>query len=55
MADRAKKEAADAGDVSAEDYGELPLCGSKEFKATGASRADLGEVDGLDVVCLSCR
>lgn len=44
LAERQKKEAADAADVSADNYGELPLCGSKEFKPTGASRADLGDI-----------
>lgn len=44
LAERQKKEAADAEDVSKESYGELPLTGSKDFKPTGASRQDLGQI-----------
>ncbi|KAK7189576.1 hypothetical protein DPSP01_001570 [Paraphaeosphaeria sporulosa] len=44
LAERQKKEAADAEDVSKEDYGELPLTGSKDFKPTGATRVELSTI-----------
>lgn len=44
LAERQKKDEADAADVSADFYGELPLIGSKDFKATGTPRTDLGDV-----------
>ncbi|KAL6712528.1 hypothetical protein ACN47E_000405 [Coniothyrium glycines] len=43
LAERQKKEASDAADVSAGAYGELPLVGSKEFKPTGTPRTDLAD------------
>jgi aspartyl/asparaginyl-tRNA synthetase len=43
LAERSKKEADDAADVSAGAYGELPLVGSKDFKPTGIPRVDLAE------------
>jgi aspartyl/asparaginyl-tRNA synthetase len=43
LAERAKKEADDAADVSAGAYGLLPLCGSTDFKPTGTPRADLAQ------------
>lgn len=43
LADRTKKEADDAADVSVDAYGELPLCGSKDYKPTGIPRADLAD------------
>jgi aspartyl/asparaginyl-tRNA synthetase len=44
LADRTKKEAADGEDVSKDVYGELPLCGSKEFKPSGTQRTDLSTI-----------
>ncbi|KAF2757575.1 aspartyl-tRNA synthetase [Pseudovirgaria hyperparasitica] len=44
LAERQKREAEDAADVSANDYGELPLIGSAEFKPTGEKRIKLSEV-----------
>lgn len=44
LAERTKKEADDAADVSAGAYGELPLVGSKDYKPTGTPRTDLTEV-----------
>ncbi|KAH7079276.1 aspartyl-tRNA synthetase-like protein [Paraphoma chrysanthemicola] len=44
LAERSKKEAADGADVSADAYGELPLCGSTDFKPTGVPRADLADI-----------
>jgi len=44
LAERTKKEADDAADVSAGAYGELPLVGSKDYKPTGTPRTDLAEV-----------
>jgi aspartyl/asparaginyl-tRNA synthetase len=41
LAERQKKEAADAEDVSKDNYGELPLIGSAAFKPTGTPRVDL--------------
>lgn len=41
LAERQKKEAADAEDISKDSYGELPLTGSKDFKPTGTPRVDL--------------
>jgi aspartyl/asparaginyl-tRNA synthetase len=41
LAERQKKEAADAEDVSKDSYGELPLIGSADFKPTGSKRVDL--------------
>jgi hypothetical protein len=43
LAERTKKDAADGADVSADAYGELPLCGSKEFRPTGTPRVDLAD------------
>ncbi|KAJ4346185.1 hypothetical protein N0V95_005601 [Ascochyta clinopodiicola] len=49
LADRTKKETADAEDVSKDSYGELPLTGSKEFKPTGIARVSLDDVaDNVD-------
>ncbi|KAF2867132.1 aspartyl-tRNA synthetase [Massariosphaeria phaeospora] len=48
LAERQKKEAADAADVSKDSYGELPLCGSKDFKPTGTPRANLSASDAAD-------
>ncbi|KAF2741244.1 aspartyl-tRNA synthetase [Polyplosphaeria fusca] len=45
LAERMKKEASDAADVSAESYGELPLTGSKGFKKTGTPRVSLSDID----------
>ncbi|KAF2021919.1 aspartyl-tRNA synthetase [Aaosphaeria arxii CBS 175.79] len=44
LAERQKKEAADAEDVSKDSYGELPLTGSKDFKVTGTKREDLSQI-----------
>lgn len=44
LAERQKKEAADAEDVSKEDYAELPLTGSKDFKPTNTPRVDLSTI-----------
>lgn len=44
LAERQKKEAADAEDVSKDSYGELPLTGSKEFKPTNTPRIDLANI-----------
>jgi len=44
LADRTKKEAADAEDISKDSYGELPLTGSKEYKPTGIARVNLDDV-----------
>jgi aspartyl/asparaginyl-tRNA synthetase len=41
LAERTKKEADDGADVSAGSYGDLPLCGSVEFKPTGTPRSKL--------------
>lgn len=43
LAERQKKEADDGADVSEGAYGELPLCGSKDFKPSGTPRADLAD------------
>ncbi|QRC90838.1 aspartate--tRNA (Asp) ligase [Parastagonospora nodorum SN15] len=43
LAERAKKDADDAADVSAGSYGDLPLCGSTDFKPTGTPRTDLAQ------------
>ncbi|KAF2654109.1 aspartyl-tRNA synthetase [Lophiostoma macrostomum CBS 122681] len=48
LAERQKKDAADAEDVSKDVYGELPLCGSKDFKPTGTPREDLSKVDQVE-------
>ncbi|KAF1952604.1 aspartyl-tRNA synthetase [Byssothecium circinans] len=44
LAERQKKEAADAEDVSKDSYGELPLTGSKDFKPTNTPRVDLSTI-----------
>ncbi|KAF2007555.1 aspartyl-tRNA synthetase-like protein [Amniculicola lignicola CBS 123094] len=44
LAIRQQKAAADAADVSKEDYGELPLIGSKDFKPTNTPRVDLSNI-----------
>jgi hypothetical protein len=43
LAERTKKDATDGADVSADAYGELPLCGSKEFRPMGTPRVDLAD------------
>ena len=48
LAERQKKEAADAADVSADSYGELPLNGSADFKPTGLKREDLSNIASLE-------
>jgi aspartyl-tRNA synthetase len=48
LAERQKKDAADAQDVSADSYGELPLCGSADFKPTGLKREDLSNIADLE-------
>lgn len=48
LAERQKKDDADAQDVSTDSYGELPLCGSKDFKPTGTRREDLSNINGLE-------
>ncbi|KAF2803131.1 aspartyl-tRNA synthetase [Mytilinidion resinicola] len=44
LAERQKKEADDANDVSVDSYGELPLCGSVEFKPTNIPRESLANI-----------
>ncbi|KAF2244111.1 aspartyl-tRNA synthetase [Trematosphaeria pertusa] len=44
LAERQKKDAADAEDVSKDSYGELPMIGSKDFKPTGKPRIDLSTI-----------
>ncbi|KAF2192502.1 aspartyl-tRNA synthetase-like protein [Zopfia rhizophila CBS 207.26] len=48
LAERQKKESADAADVSVDAYGELPLCGSREFKPTNTSRENLSDIAELE-------
>ncbi|ORY09190.1 aspartyl-tRNA synthetase [Clohesyomyces aquaticus] len=48
LAERQKKEADDAADVSVDSYGELPLIGSKDFKPTGKPRVDLADIEKLE-------
>ncbi|OCK78326.1 aspartyl-tRNA synthetase [Lepidopterella palustris CBS 459.81] len=48
LAERQKKETDDANDVSAEDYGELPMVGSAEFKPTGLQRESLSNITELE-------
>lgn len=44
LAERQKKESDDANDVSVDSYGELPLCGSTEFKPTNIPRESLATI-----------
>ncbi|KAF1964677.1 aspartyl-tRNA synthetase [Bimuria novae-zelandiae CBS 107.79] len=44
LAERQKKEAADSEDISKDNYGELPLTGSKDFKPTNTDRVDLSTI-----------
>ncbi|KAF2476313.1 aspartyl-tRNA synthetase [Lindgomyces ingoldianus] len=48
LAERQKKEADDAADVSVDAYGELPLIGSKDFQPTGTPRVDLSDLEKLE-------
>ncbi|KAH0353631.1 aspartyl-tRNA synthetase, partial [Aureobasidium melanogenum] len=43
-AEEAQKKQQDANDVSANDYGELPMIGSQEYKPSGVSRVTLAQV-----------
>jgi nondiscriminating aspartyl-tRNA synthetase len=43
-AEEAQKKEQDANDVSSEDYGELPMIGSEEYKPTGVSRVTLAQI-----------
>ncbi|KAG9532400.1 aspartyl-tRNA synthetase, partial [Aureobasidium melanogenum] len=43
-AEEAQKKQQDANDVSANDYGELPMIGSQEYKPSGVSRVTLAQI-----------
>jgi aspartyl-tRNA synthetase len=48
LAERQKKEADDANDVSADSYGELPMVGSPEYKPSNLPRVSLADVAELE-------
>jgi aspartyl-tRNA synthetase len=48
LAERQKQQATAAEDISKDAYGELPLCGSKDFKPTGTRRSDLSDIEKLE-------
>ncbi|KAI4734155.1 aspartyl-tRNA synthetase [Aureobasidium sp. EXF-12298] len=43
-AEEAQKKEQDVNDVSSEDYGELPMIGSQEYKPTGVKRVTLAQI-----------